>query len=138
MSYEPANSIQPTPGLAFEAFQAGVRSPMFYHAPYRPQAAGPGFLTPNGLSGPTTSYWAAQATVPGNLRGFGLDPSSIVSQYVEPYLDNVVQGVINRNWPTFQQKLDASLSPLKILLGLTVVASGAAAVIGYMNYARKP
>ena len=132
MTFYPGNAVQPTPGLAFEAFDAGVRSPMFPHAPYKARAAGPKFLATDGVQ-----TWGAGPQVPSNLRGLGLDAGSIVSQYVEPYLDKTVQGVINRNWPVFQQKLDASLKPLMVLLGLTVVASGTAAIMGYLNYQKK-
>jgi hypothetical protein len=134
VSYHNSNAIQPTPGLSYEAHQAGVPSPMFPFAPYRPAAAGPRTLTHGGLSGSPITQWGAPPTVPSNLRGLGIDPTSLVSQYVEPYLDKTVQGVINRNWPVLEQKLNESTAPLKLLLGMTVVASGVAAVVGYLNY----
>lgn len=130
--FYPGNSIQPTPGLAFEAFDAGGRSPLFPHAPYRARAAGPKFLATDGLQ-----TWGAGPQVPSNLRGLGLDVGSMVGQYVEPYLDKTVQGVINRNWPVLEQKLNASLKPLMMLMGLAVVASGTAAIVGYLNYQNK-
>lgn len=129
MTFYKTNAIQPSPGLAFEAFQRGVSSPMFPHAPYRPEAAGPMYLATDGIE-----TWGAGPQVPSNLRGLGFDPGSAISQYVEPYLDKAVQGVVNRNWPIFEQKLNESLQPLKVLLGLAVVASGTAAIVGYMNY----
>lgn len=129
MSFYPSNAVEPTPGLAFEAFQRGVSSPMLPHAPYRPEAAGPMYLATDGVE-----TWGAGPQVPSNLRGLGVDASSLVAQYVEPYLDKTVQGVINRNWPVFEQKLNESLMPLKVLLGLAVVASGTAAIVGYMSY----
>jgi hypothetical protein len=135
MSYFSANAIQPTPGLAFEAFENGVSSPMFPHAPYRKHAAGPAYLDAEGVG----SYWGYEPSVPSNLRGLGvdLDLSSLTQQIgagVEQKLDQIVQGIINRNWPLLEQKLDKSMLPIKIMLGLGLAASTSAAVLAYLNY----
>jgi hypothetical protein len=133
MTYFSHPGIEPSPGLAYEAYKYDEHSPMFYHAPFKPQAAGPAFLSMDGVR----SAWAAGPEVPSNLRGIGEDPTGLVSQFVEPELDRVVQGAIDRNWPTLEGKLNESLKSVKVILAGIAVVSGIAAAYSYMSY-KKP
>jgi hypothetical protein len=78
--------------------------------------------------------WGAGPQVPSNLRGVGLDIGSNLEQMTQPYVDKAVQGVIDRNWPIFEEKLETSLRPVKAMLGVAAIAAGAAAIFGYLSY----
>lgn len=133
MSYIGKDPAQITPGTAYEAFEWGVTSPMFPHEPYTHRASGPPFLAMDGA-------WGPAATPPPTLRGMGLDLSTLdptggmVKQELEKYMDQIIQGAINRNWPIFESKLEKSLEPVKLLIGATAALAGAAAVFSFLAY----
>ncbi|MFA4971460.1 MAG: hypothetical protein WC683_02525 [bacterium] len=124
-------AIQPTPGLAFEAFDRRYRNPMMPQQAYRPRAAGPEFLATDGTD---HAYMTAfRSRNPVNLRGFGLD----VNQLLGDQVGQVIDAAIERSWPKIQVKLNESLKPVMYMLGAAVLLSAAGATLSYLTYSKR-
>ena len=124
-------AIRPTPGLAFEAFDRRYANPMMAQQAYRPEAAGPEFLSTDGLG--RVYMQQERSRNPQGLRGLGDDISSILSGNVQ----GVIQDAIVASWPTIQAKLDAEMKPLKYMLGAILVISLAGATFAYLASSKK-
>ena len=126
MSFFTSKAISPTPGTAYEAFQNGVPSPMLPQDQYRPQAAGPAYLA--GLGG--HKYYAPLRQMRLPLQGMG-DP---ISDLLGGSLDKVIETVIVRSMPIVHRELKPTLTPIQVMLGVTMVASTAAAVFAGLTW----
>jgi hypothetical protein len=135
MSYFPQQPVQPTPGLAFEAFQAGTHNPAIPQAMYSPAAAGPRFL--DGL-GAHTYMSQLRSHVPPGLRGCGMgDAVSDLQGLLQGGAQGLIQYVVNQSWPTVQANIDKSMLPIKIMGGVTAVGAIAAAVFSYLAWQKR-
>jgi len=124
-------AIQPTPGLAFEAFDRRYANPMIPQAAYRLRAAGPEFLSMDGVN--HVYMQQERARNPQGLRGLGDDISSLLSGNVQ----GVIQSAIEASWPAIQVKLAAEMKPLKYMLGTILVISLAGATFSYLAFSKK-
>jgi len=127
------NGFDITPGTAFEAFQAGTRSPMIPQAFYQPAAAGPRSLVGLGAH----QYWAPLRGRKIPLRGMG-DAMSDALQTIlatgQPAINQASGIVLNAMWPALQAKLDEQLKPIKYFMGATAVAASVAAIFAFLTW----
>jgi hypothetical protein len=130
MSYERANVLDKTPGLAFEAFIPGTRNPMIPQAMYRPSAAGPRSLV--GLEGlGAHSYYAPLRQMRTPLQGLGADP---ITELLGTSLDKALEMVILRSAPFIQTQVKPMIQPIQILMGITAFASVVGAGFAFLAW----
>lgn len=135
MSYHHKSAFDKTPGTAYEAFDMSVRNPMIPNAAgYRPRAAGPSHLTGLGAH----MYMAPLRQQRFNLQGLGADPVETLLGAAQGPLNSAVGLVFNAMWPMLQSKLDASLKPMQMFMGVSAVASIAGAVFAFLNWNKTP
>lgn len=125
MSYYPSPAIVPTPGSAFEAFYPKTASLLIPQERYRPEAAGPKYLTMDGLG--SVRYLERRSAVPANLRGLGADLPSVVAQSLDP----IVQRIYDQNSAKFDKHLAERLTPVEYATALGAIASIVSAYFAY-------
>lgn len=133
MSYVKTPAFQITPGHAFEAFVPGTRSPMLPQALYRPGAAGPRSLV--GLDG--HQYYAPLRQMRLPLRGLGEDLFAQMLTGAQPQINTAVAAVLNSAWPQIEARMQPTLRPIKIMLGLGLAASVVAAIFSVLSYKQR-
>ena len=126
MSYFKKSPFDVTPGTAFEAFQAGTRSPMLPQAYYNPAGAGPASLTGLGAH----VYYAEQRTPRIPFRGLGDPITDMLGQATSQGAVMLVEAM----WPPMQARLQEEFKPLKLALGAIAVASVASATFAFLAW----
>jgi hypothetical protein len=131
MSYERYRAIQPTLGLAIEAFTPGTFNPMKPQPMYNPAAAGPAYL-----SGLGAYYHAPKTRSIVGSSGFGSVGDSIEG-LIDSGTQALVRAIVNEIIPFVREDIKKQLTPVYVIMGVTAVAAIAAAGFGYANYSKK-
>lgn len=130
MSYHRKSPFDLTPGTAYEAFDRNVSNPMIPQSAYRPRAAGPAHLTGLGAH----VYMAPLRQQRFNLQGLGGDPIQDILALGQQPLNQAAGLVLNAMWPSLQAKMDETLRPLKIFMGVSAAAAITGAVFSFLNW----
>ena len=133
MSYRSEMPVNPTTGWSNVGFRRAL-DPSASRMQYHRAAAGPRFVASDGFGNMVD---VRRSQVPWNLQGVGqMDLVAGLLGAGEQAADQFVTGIINRNWPVLEAKLDKSLLPVKLLLVQAVGAAGVAAAYSVMTYNR--
>jgi hypothetical protein len=118
MSYFPVEPIGHSQGINFDMFRPGVLNPMIPQDMYRPAAAGPKYLSTDGIVGDI-------GPVRQDISGFPTAQTPPPPQTLA-VLDQLAQSIADKTWPFYQAKLDAAMQPYKwgglIVGGLAAIA----------------